>query len=67
MVNRRKNHKTNMANPSNDKEDEFKDTHTDDDQVLDYVLRNVRGSSPISGEPIDGIPDVDAELEALNS
>lgn len=56
-----------MANPSNDKEDEFQDTHSDDAEVLDFVLRNVRGSSPISGEPIDGIPDVDAELDALSS
>lgn len=45
----------------------FGETHTDDLQVLDYLLRNIKGLSPVAGEPVDGVPDVDDIIKSLNS
>ncbi len=45
----------------------FGETHTDDLQVLDYLLRNIKGLSPVAGEPVDGVLGVDDMLDALNS
>lgn len=45
----------------------FGETHTDDLQVLDYLLRNIKGLSPVAGEPVDGVPGVDDMIDALNS
>lgn len=45
----------------------FGETHTDDLQVLDYLLRNIKGISPVAGEPVDGLPGVDDVIDAMNS
>jgi len=56
-----------MAEEPTIEEEQFSETHSDDYHILNYLLRRIKGISPVAGEPVDGLPGVDDIIESMNS
>lgn len=56
-----------MAEEPNIQDDQFRETYSDDNHILTYLLRRIKGISPVAGEPVDGLPGVDDIIESMNS